>query len=155
MKRSHVLVPPAVLALVLAAIAPACDQSAPAPTTPAAKPVAKREPTQAGALERSRAYWSHAMKPDWIAAYDFLAPELQAQQPLAQYLQGKQYHEYKNMRVVEVVAQKDDQVFIRVGGLWTPTHPETKRVKLEPGQTLTQDVELIELWRWIDQEWRL
>lgn len=156
MKRSNVLVPPAAFALVLAAIAPACDQAAPTPPAPtASKPVAKREPTQAGALERSRQYWSHASKGDWIAAYDFLAPELQAQQPLAAYLQGKQYHVYEGMRVIEVVAQKDDQVFVRVGGRWTPTHPETKRVKLEPGQTLTQDVELIELWRWMSDEWRL
>jgi len=26
-------------------------------------------------------------------------------------------------------------------------------VKLEPGQTLTQDIEIIETWQWVENDW--
>src|SRR5205085_10661656 len=86
---------------------------------------------------------------------DLLAPDVQREQPVAQFLQRKNFHVYKDMRVTEVVAHKDDQISLRVRGRWTPQHPEVKRVKLEPGQTLTQDVEMIEIWRWIGGDWYL
>lgn len=159
MKRTLDITRLALLALGLGLVAPSCDEDAPAPkpAQPAAtKPAAvKREPTAAAALERARQYWASAEKGDWIATYDYLAPEIQREQPVAGYLQRKQYHIYKNMKVMEVVAQKDDQIFLRTSGLWTPNHPEVKKVKLEPGQTLTQDIEMIEIWRWVGDQWCL
>lgn len=162
MKRTFDLTRLALLALGLGLVAPSCDSgtqaAAPGATTSAAvtpPAPAKRTPTPEDALRRSREYWAAAEKADWVATYDYLSPELQKEQPLANFLERKKQHIYKNMRVHEVVAQKDDQIFLRVGGLWTPNHPEVKKVKLEPGQTLTQDVEMIEIWRWVGEEWRL
>lgn len=157
MKRTLDITRLALLALALGVVVPSCDEDAPPakPAAPAQPAAAKREPTAAAALERARQYWANAEKGDWIATYDFLSPELQREQPVASYLQRKANHIYKNMRVIEVVAQKDDQIFLRVGGLWTPNHPEVKKVKLEPGQTLTQDVEMIEIWRWVGDQWCL
>ncbi len=158
MKRTLDITRLALLALALGVVLPACDEDAPPAQPPAAAQTAKsaavkREPTAEAALARARAYWAAAEKADWIATYDFLAPEFQREQPVAVYLQQKVNHIYKNMRVLEVVARKDDQIFLRISGLWTPNNPEVKRVKLEPGQTLTQDVEMIEIWRWVGDQW--
>jgi len=160
MKRTLDLTRLALLALALGVVVPACDGTAPPakPQDPAAvapAAVVKREPTGEAALARARAYWASAEKGDWIAAYDYLSPEFQRQQPAALYLQSRANHIYKNMRVLEVIGQKDDLIFLRITGLWTPNHPETKRVKLEPGQTLTQDVEMIEVWKWVGDQWFL
>ncbi|MBK9129525.1 MAG: hypothetical protein IPM13_17320 [Phycisphaerales bacterium] len=154
MKRTLDTARLALLALGLGILAPACDKDAP-PAQPAPAPAVKREPTQAAALERSRQFWASAEKGDWIATYDLLAPELQREQPAAVYLDRKKNHIYKNMRVLEVVAQKDEQIFLRVAGQWTPNHPKVREVKLEPGQTLTQDIEMIEVWRWVGDQWCL
>lgn len=142
--------------LALGFLAASCTHEAPAPQPQVAKaPAVKREPTPAAALERARQYWAAGEKGDWIATYDMLAPELQRDQPAAAYLQRKANHIYRNMRVTEVVAQKDDKIFLRVLGQWTPNHPKVKEIKLEPGQTLTQDVEMIEIWRWVNDQWCL
>lgn len=121
------------------------------PAVPAKPPAP--EPTAARAMQRSQARWEKGMKGDWIAAYDFLVPEGKREQPLARFLGSMQMHKYENMKVLEVIDVKDGTAYLRVGGLWTPLAPELARVKLEPGQTLTQELQMIEIWRWVEGDW--
>lgn len=154
MPRTHAPLHLALLALGLSSLGSSCNQTAPPAPTPAQPVVVKKEPTDAAVMERSRRFWANAEKGDWIANYDMLCAEIQREQAPTLYLQGKNHHIYEKMRVVEVIAHKDDLVFVRVQGLWTPNHPMTKQVELKPGETLTQDVELIEMWRWENSEWK-
>jgi len=151
MPRTHA---PLLFALFSLGLSSSCDRQAPPPPAPVQPVVVNKEPTDAAVLERSRRFWANAEKGDWIANYDMLCAEIQREQAPTLYLQGKSFHIYEKMRVMEVVARKDDLIFVRVGGLWTPNHPRAKEVELEPGQTLTQDVELIEMWRWEGSEWK-
>ncbi len=148
------------LALLAGTLCPACDKEAPpesakpaaavqAPTAP------KHEPTEARLLERVRERWARAEAGDWVAAFEYQGAEVRKELGLAQYLAKAQHHTYNNVRVLEVLALQGDVGYVRVGGLWTPTHPQLKRVKLEPGQTLTQDIEIIETWRFADGDWFL
>ncbi|MBK9129526.1 MAG: hypothetical protein IPM13_17325 [Phycisphaerales bacterium] len=125
-------------ALASAASFAGCHEAAdPArvPTPAVAGAPAQAARTHAAALERARQYWASAEKGDWIATYDLLAPELQREQPAPVYLQQKKKHLYANMRVLEVVGEKDDLIFLRVAGLWTPNTPEARRVELGPGES--------------------
>lgn len=154
MNRTHDFTRLALLALGLALVAPACDEDAnPGAQSTPAPVAAKPQPTAAAALERARQFWASADKGDWIATYDFLTPETKEQQPIGAYLQTKANFDYEQLRVEEVVAQTDTHIFIRVSGLWTPLHPAAKRVKLEPGQSLTSAFEMIDIWRWSDSGW--
>lgn len=154
MNRTHDLMRPALLALGLAFLAPGCEEDASGGTHSTPAPVvAKPQPTAAAALERSRQYWASIDKGDWIATYDMLTPEVQEQMPVAAYLQAKVNFDYDQVRVEEVVAQTEDHIFIRVSGVWTPLHAAAKRVKLEPGQSLTSAFEMIDIWRWCDDRW--
>ncbi|MBL8861545.1 MAG: hypothetical protein JNK02_05990 [Planctomycetes bacterium] len=155
MQRTHALLALALLAPALGFVASACTREAgPGPVKP--KPaVVKAEPTDEAALARSRIYWANAEKKDWIPNYDLLGPELRGQQSPTMFLQGKTNHIYEGMRAQEVVARKDDLIFLRVTGRWTPNLPQIKNVRLEPGQTLTQDIEIIEVWRWMRDAWFL
>jgi len=144
------------LALASALSFSGCDEAADparALAQPAAASAAQPARTHATALERARQYWASAEKGDWVATYDLLAPELQREQPVAVYLQQKRNHLYANMRVIEVVAEKDDLIFLRVAGQWTPNGPEARRVQLEPGQGLTQELEWFQVWRWVGDQW--
>jgi hypothetical protein len=152
MTRPNELARLALIALALGLVNTACEKDAGTQAATTAAPV-KKTPTDERALERSRDRWSKVMKPDLIATYEFLTPEMKAQQPLQSYLQRMGNSVYENMRVHEVAGKKGDLIFLRVGGLWTSVHPMAKRVKLEPGQTLTQDVEFIESWEWLGDDW--
>jgi hypothetical protein len=152
MTRLNELARLALIALALGLVNTGCDEVAPPPaTTAAAAPV--KPPTDERALERSRERWSKVMKPDLIATYEYLTPEMKAQQPLNSYLQRMGNSVYENMRVLEVAGKKGNLIFLRVGGMWTSVHPMAKKVKLEPGQTLTQEVEYIESWQWLGDDW--
>jgi len=152
--RSAVL-PFAALAGVLLLALPSCDSrsvdagakpaAAAAPTTPA--------PTAARVAARSADRWQHIAKKEWIEAYDFLTPDQKASVSLANYLQGKQYHEYANPRVGEVLKIQKDAAYVRVSALWTPHHPQLAKVKLEPGQSLTEEIDMIETWRFVGGDW--
>ncbi len=154
MPRTHAPLHFALFALGLSSLGSSCDQKAPPAPAPVQPTVVKKEPTDAAVLERSRRFWANAEKSDWIANYDMLCAEIQREQAPSLYLQGKSNHIYEKMRVTEIVARKDDLIFVRVNGLWTPNHPRAREVELEPGQTLTHDVELIEMWRWEGSEWK-
>lgn len=109
-------------------------------------------PTAASLEERSRARWAAVCRGDWIAAYEFQTAE-QKLMPLARYLQGKDHHVYANPAVERVieVGKSDGYLVVRV--VWTPIHPELQRAKLEPGQSLTEELRMIETWRWEGEEW--
>lgn len=123
-----------------------------APANAAPKPKMP-EQNAARVAERSQARWNAGMKGDWIAAYDFLVPEGKRTQPLANFLAGMANHKYENMKVIEVIAVNGDKAYVRSGGLWTPLSPELAKVKREPGQTFTQEIQMIESWRWVDNDW--
>ncbi|MBL8858285.1 MAG: hypothetical protein JNL28_07280 [Planctomycetes bacterium] len=153
MKTMHT----AALSLLLAAtlcVGSACDPKEeappPAPVVPAA-PV--HAPTAERLMVRAQERWDKGVKSDWVATYTFSAPEVKREQPLATYLAGMSIHKYENMRPVEVLSVSADKAYVRTAGLWTPIAPQVQRVKLEPGQSLTQDIEMIETWRWVDGDW--
>jgi hypothetical protein len=120
---------------------------------PPSSALTKHEPTAERLIERSRARWKLVADKNWIEAYDFNAPEVKKMVALAQYLPGKSSHEYANPKVEEVLRIQNDQGYARVGAAWTPHHPEIAKVKLEPGQSLTQDIEMIETWHFVDGDW--
>ncbi|MBK7876416.1 MAG: hypothetical protein IPJ77_11785 [Planctomycetes bacterium] len=149
---------PSAIALLAGAtfFLPGCDvkptQAAPTPAPVAAVP-AKPEATPERLLERANERWQKIVKADWIQAYDYLSPEQKRQMPISQYLQNKQNHRYENPKLGEVLRCDGTDAFLRMTVLWTPQHPKVKEVKLEPGQTLTQDVEMYESWRWAEGDW--
>lgn len=110
-------------------------------------------PTQERLVARVSARWAHIVKEDWIQAYDFQTPQVKAAAALSQYLMNKSNHKYANPRVSEVLRCADGDAAVKVTALWTPQHPKLKHVELEPGQSLTQEIELIESWRWVEGEW--
>lgn len=155
-RSTHV---PALAALLLGGsllVLQGCDQKDDPKSVQAAQPAAvKREPTEARLLERARARWDAMAKAEWIQVYDFCAPELRKSVPLANFLSGKEKHKYENP-VVDGLLKLDpvkQQALVRSHVLWTPQHAELKRVKLEPGQTLTQEVPMVESWRWDKDDW--
>ena len=142
------------LSLAILVLASACNEMEAAnPTGAPGARAAQREPTAERAKERSLARWAAVEKADWVAAFEFMTPDAKRDRPLGSYLQATQHHRYERMRVIEVLGLRGDTAYVRAGGLWTPQHPDMARVKLEPGQTLTQDIELVETWRWIGGDW--
>ena len=140
------------------ASATACNPSSNTATPTSASPaaaVAKAvpQPTHERLLERSAQRWKHICAKEWVEAYDFLTPEQKRILSVAQFLQGKDSHNYANARPLEVLSQVDDMAYVRSFAIWTPSHPSLAKVKLEPGQTLTQELEMMETWRWVDGDW--
>lgn len=115
--------------------------------------VKQRQPTPAQLIERANVRWQRIVKAEWIEAFDFLTPEQKQTTSLTQYLQGKQNHQYEHARVQDVIHADGQNAYLRVTTLWTPHHPQLSTVKLEPGQTLTQEVTMVESWRWVDNDW--
>jgi hypothetical protein len=138
-----------------AALAGACEprDSQAAPSPKAGSVLKKHEATPERLVERSKARWKLVADKNWIEAYDFSAPEVKKMVSLAQYLPGKSNHEYANPVVGEVVKIEKDQGYVRASSMWTPHHPDLARVKLEPGQSLTEQVDVIESWHFVDGDW--
>jgi hypothetical protein len=124
-----------------------------APAAPASAPAS----ANAGTAERLRARaltrWTVIARGDWIDAYTYLTPEQQRGVPIAQFLSGKNFHHYDNPAVERVIALEDAHGYVAVRALWTPDHPELKRVKLEPGQSLSEELHMVETWRWAGDDW--
>jgi hypothetical protein len=152
MKRTHTLAMLLTL-LPVFTVSTSCDHQTEVAKqpVPVAPPVIQATPERA--LARCQARWAFGVQGKWVEAYDFHAPEVKKDMPLARYLGGMQVHRYENMRATEVLAVQGDKAFVRVSGLWTPIAPEVQRVKLDPGQTLTQEITMIETWRFVDGDW--
>ncbi len=138
----------------------ACDhhvgaESATVPTqVQAAQTATPIAPTQQRLLQRSQERWSKVEnQKDLVAAYEFLAPEVKREQSLGTFMGRMQKHRYENPKIEEVVAIKDDLAYVRVGVRWTSLDPLAKKVKLEPGQTMTQEFSMIETWRFVEGDW--
>ena len=141
------------LAGLVLAFAPGCNPQTAADASQTAQVRAKPEPTEARLIERSTLRWASVSKGDWIAAYDFVTPEQKQQVPLAQFLPGKDLHEYANPQVKKVLRIEGERGYVEASAVWTPHHPQLQQVKLEPGQTLTQELKMIETWVWVDGDW--
>src|SRR4029079_19656855 len=74
-------------------------------------------------------------------------------QTLGMFMDRMREHLYENPRVEDVVGMKDDFAYVRTNIEWTSLNPVAKKVKLEPGQTLKQEVAMIETWRFVDGDW--
>jgi hypothetical protein len=145
----------AVLGLATTACSPHSDAADATlqPAVPAAPAIA---PTAERAVQRSQERWAKMTSGDvngLIAAYDFNVPERKRDEPLANFLGRMQMHRYEDAKVDEVVALKDDVAYLRVSTLWTPVIERTKNLKLEPGQSLTERISMIETWRFVGGDW--
>ena len=128
---------------------PKADEAHAAPALTKAAP----QPTAEHALDRARARWDHIAKGEWIDAYEFQSPEVKRKMDLSHYLNGKAHHTYENPKVEGILKLEKNFVLVRSTVLWTPHTPELQRVKLEPGQTVTQEVPMIETWKWDSGDW--
>ena len=156
MKHPHSKTIAVFLAATYALTLGACDHSAAASKVePTVAPVVAPPvgPTAERAVQRSTERWAKVTKGDLIAAYDFYVPEAKREQSLASFLTRMQVHKYEDARVVEVVGTKDDVAYLRVSTLWTPIIDAAKNVKLQPGESLTQRISMIETWRFVGGDW--
>jgi len=102
---------------------------------------------------RALTRWTVVARGDWIDAYTYLTPEQQRGVTVAQFLSGKNFHTYASPSVDRIVAVEDSYGYVATRALWTPQHPDLQRVKLEPGQSLTEELHMIETWRWAGDDW--
>jgi hypothetical protein len=143
-----------VAALALATSSCGHDADAKSPTAKTEAPVPPPiGPTAERAVQRSQERWADVSKGDLVAAYDLYVPEAKRAQTLASFLTRMQVHKYEDPRVDEVVGVNKDEAYLRVSALWTPLLEQTKHVKLEPGQSLTQRISMIETWRFVGGDW--
>ncbi len=123
-----------------------------APETPVAEAPAPKAPDVKDALARAEKRWEMIQAEDWIQAYDFLAPARRRQEKLGGYLAGKSDHEYRNPSKPHLLGMEGEQAFLEVSVLWTPHHDILKTADNAP-EDFTEQLEMIETWQWIDQEW--
>jgi hypothetical protein len=102
---------------------------------------------------RSAERWKKVAAANWIEAYDYLPPDERKTLAIVDYLQGKSKHRYESPDVPEVLEVKGDVAYVAVASMWTPTHPALATVKLGPGESLTQRLEMIETWKRVEGEW--
>lgn len=137
------------------------DTVAAAPAAPAANttaatklaPPAKVEATAARVRERSLARWGLVERHDWVSAFEMLTGEQRRAVPLAQYLTMTEHHNYANGSVDRVLHTDATDAYLVARAVWTPSHPGLEKVKLEPGQSLTSELTMIESWRWEVDDW--
>ncbi|MFN0008529.1 MAG: hypothetical protein ACKVXR_11555 [Planctomycetota bacterium] len=136
-------------------LAAACGRTEPGPVGSGDQPSATASTSSEAerVASRSAERWKKVAAKDWIAAYDFLPPEERKVLSIVEYLQGKSKHLYENPDVPEVLEVKDDVAFVSVASMWTPTHPALANVKLGPGESLTQYLEMIETWKKTEGQW--
>lgn len=129
--------------------------AAPASNTTVATKVAPpaKEATAARVRERSLARWQLVERHDWVSAFDMLTTEQRRAVPLAQYLTMTEHHSYANGTVERVLHSDATDAYLVARAVWTPSHPGLEKVKLEPGQSLTSELTMIESWRWEGDDW--
>ena len=143
----------------LAAGAAACSETGAAPPVGAkadAKPSAAvanaPAPTAERLTERVHAMWAKKTAAQWVEVYDMIAPQMRKRMPISQFLSGKEYHTYANPVLHEVIQLDPDGSWVRVSAIWTPRHPQIQKA-LQPGESVTQEVESVETWLWTDGDW--
>lgn len=125
----------------------------PAAGAPQAAAPAKPAPTEARVRERSLARWDLVSRGQWLDAYELLTPEQRRAVPLGQYLGQTEHHHYANPAIVNVISVGPVDAYLTTRAVWTPSHPELKKAHLEPGQSLTAELTMIESWRWEGDDW--
>lgn len=142
--------------IVLTAAFTACNQGGAEVSTTAqpALEVQKPSPTAERLLERSKSRWDVIVRKDWIAAYDYLSPEQRKDLSLQDFLRDKSNHLYANPRMETVLKLDGENGYLRGSVLWTPQHPQLTKAVVPPGQTLTQELQMVETWRWADGDWQ-
>lgn len=125
-----------------------------APVSEAPAPPASNEkaPDPKDALARSEQRWEMIQAEDWIQAYDFLTPARKKQEKLGNFLAGKADHEYRNPSKPHLLGTEGEQAYLEVSVLWTPHHDILGTADNAP-EDFTQQLEMIETWQWIDEEW--
>jgi len=121
------------------------------PGGPSAPPA--HSPTPERVVARSAERWRRVAAAEWVEAYSYLAPSVRKTTDLGTYLRGKATHVYEKPGEPQVLELSGDTAFLRATATWTPRHPLLDKVELEPGQTLTQAIEMIETWSWVDGDW--
>jgi hypothetical protein len=140
------------LALTLAAFgATGCGPRA--GTESAESTAVRAEPTNAALIERASARMNLIASGDWISAYDYTAQDARKVLKLQDFLAKKDSHRYEKPKVEEVLRNDGTIGFVRLTMLWTPTDRRLKDVELEPGQSLTQEIEMYQTWSWSGSEW--
>jgi hypothetical protein len=130
---------------------PGATAKSDATSTPGATP--KRLATVERLRERSLARWDLLHQQKWIDAYEMLTSEQRRAVPLGKYLSMTQHHTYDNPAIERVLRVDATDGYLVARAVWTPTHPELAKVKLEPGQSLTSEISMVESWRWEGDDW--
>jgi len=130
-----------------------CSQGSTPPATTTGTTTAPAMNDSERVLHRCTERWKKVAAGDWIEAYDFQAPALRKTQTISDYLMGKANHRYESPETPELLELTDDRAYVYVACLWTPTHEALKTIKLQPGQSLTEHLEMVETWRKSENEW--
>ena len=109
--------------------------------------------TQARLETRVRERLAALEAQDIVGVHARHTPSARREQGLGAFAQRMEYHRYERCRFVETVAVEGEQAYVRTTALWTPNHPKAREARLEPGQTLTQEVGILETWRYEDGDW--
>lgn len=144
-----------VLGAFLVVFAASCDRAESGSSGSGVQPVTAAPASSEAERVASRCAerWKKVAAANWIEAYDYLPPEERKVLTIVDYLQGKSRHRYEHPDVPEVLEVKGDLAFVAVASMWTPVHPALSNVKLGPGESLTQYLEMIETWKKTEGEW--
>lgn len=114
--------------------------------------VDKSVPDLTTVLDRCRERWEVVVAADWIQAFDFNDPRAKELEPLGSFLQGKEHHEYRNPSKPNLIGTEGDLAYMELAVLWEPHHPIIQTVSNKP-EDMTQELHMVETWRWVDGEW--
>jgi len=128
------------------------ESSAPTEEVVEAPQVDPLVPDLSKVVARSVERWEMVTAADWIQAYDFQDPRAKLQQPISAFLSGKEYHEYRNPSEPMIIGNEGDLAYLEMSVLWEPHHPILATVDERP-EDLTQELHMVETWRWVDGEW--
>ncbi|MCB9915909.1 MAG: hypothetical protein H6828_12330 [Planctomycetes bacterium] len=135
---------------------PEAEHAAQAATqTTDAQAEAPRDPDYATVATRAQRRWDEVTAGEWMQAYDYVPPSVRKYMSLDSFLSGKTYHEYKNPTKPVLIAQDGDEAYIELTVVWEPHHPQIQTANNLDGQSLEQEVHMVETWMWEENEWYL
>jgi len=100
--------------------------------------------------ERALARWGCIAEADWEGAYDFMTPERREQEDRSRFLENKEDHEYRDPELRGLPDVSLDTAYAQIKVAWTPHHAILIHI---PGQDFTQELEMVETWKRIDDTW--